>query len=271
MASCQRLWPVSGCSASGLAGSMAITCSRLMADHVRARARAAQYGPASDPVPGRREETGAGGLHAEATPLEPTPQAADAAVRAALDAPAVREELDGAEHRVLSVRPLIDDREEEPTAVRATVYDYTNERTLLVDAPLDGARMPSAASSGRQPVPSEDERRAALAVLERDPELGPALREGRLTPYRPMPPVLTEQEPDGRVLRAVTVGLHPADGDDGHEIVAVRLVGGGGGVPFPRRPPPRRPRSAGDLRPAWGRPADGERRARQCAGDGQPR
>ncbi|MFL5853427.1 MAG: hypothetical protein ACJ77G_13225, partial [Solirubrobacteraceae bacterium] len=167
-----------------------------------------------------------GELHVEVTPLEPTPEALDAAVRAALDAPAVREELDGAEHRVLSVRPLIDDSQEAPTAVRATVYDYTNERTVLVDAPLDGARTPSAASSGRQPVPSEDERRAALAVLERDPELGPALRAGRLMPYRPMPPVLTEEEPDGRVLRAVTVGLHPADGGEGHEIVAVRLAAG---------------------------------------------
>jgi hypothetical protein len=178
-----------------------------------------------------------GELHVEVTPLEPTPQAARAAVSAALDAPTVREELDGAEHRVLSLRPLIDDREEAPTAVRATVYDYTNERTVLVDAPLGEAGTPSAASSGRQPVPSEDERRAALAVLERDPELGPALREGRLAPYRPMPPVLTEEEPDGRVLRAVTVGLHPADGGDGHEIVAVRLARGKV-VRFPDRAPP---------------------------------
>ena len=60
-----------------------------------------------------------GELHVEVTPLEPTLEAADAAVRAALGAPAVREELDGAEYRVLSVRPLIDDREEVPTAVRA--------------------------------------------------------------------------------------------------------------------------------------------------------
>src|SRR4051794_13665319 len=128
MASCQRLWPVSGCSASGLAGSTAITCSRFMTDNVPARAREAQYGPASDPPPGGREETVSGELHVEVTPLEPTPEAVDTAVRAALDAHAVRQELDGAEHRVLSVRPLIDDSQDAPTAVRATVYDYTNER-----------------------------------------------------------------------------------------------------------------------------------------------
>ena len=162
-----------------------------------------------------------GELHVEVTPLGPSAQAAREVVRAALEHAAVRGELEDADYRLLAVRPLLDDAEEVPTKVRATVYDYTREHAVLVDVPLGGGAAPRAESSARQPLPSTDERSAALAVLERDPQLGPALRAGRLTIYRPIPPVLTEEEPDGRVARAVTVGVH---GRDEHEIVAVRLA-----------------------------------------------
>jgi hypothetical protein len=169
-------------------------------------------------------------LQIEVVPFGPDAQAADAAVRAALGHPAVRAEIEDVEHRVLSVRPVGDSDTEAPTAVEATVYDYTNERALVVDVPLDGDGTPRGASTARQPLPTEQERVAALAALTDDPELGPEIRAGRLVPYRPMPPLLTEEEPDGRVLRAVTVGLQPADDHDGggeHEIVAVPLARGG--------------------------------------------
>src|SRR6185436_15907522 len=78
---------------------------------------------------------------------------------------------------------------------------------LVVEVPLSGDGTPRVASTARQPLPTEQERVAALAALTEDPELGPEVRAGRLVPYRPMPPLLTEEEPDGRVLRAVTVPL----------------------------------------------------------------
>ncbi|HLM49435.1 MAG TPA: hypothetical protein VK279_02730, partial [Solirubrobacteraceae bacterium] len=111
-----------------------------------------------------------GELDVDVVPLGPGPQAAHDAVRAALTHSAVRAEVSGTEHRVLSIRPLSDaagDRgDEAPSTVRATVYDYTNERTVLVDAPVDGSGAPIVASSARQPVPTEAERGAALAVLD---------------------------------------------------------------------------------------------------------
>jgi hypothetical protein len=151
-------------------------------------------------------------------------------VREATDeARSIDDEIEDVEHRVLSVRPVSDADAEVPTAVQVTVYDYTNERAVVVDAPLNGDGTPHVASMARRPVPTEQERVAALAALTDDPQLGPEIRAGRLVPYRAMPPLLTEEEPDGRVLRAVTVGLQPADGDAGaeHEIVAVRLARGG--------------------------------------------
>ncbi|HLM50753.1 MAG TPA: hypothetical protein VK279_09415 [Solirubrobacteraceae bacterium] len=182
-----------------------------------------------------------GELHVDVVPLGPGPQAAHDAVRAALTHPAVRAEVSGTEHRLLSIRPVSDaagDRgDEAPSTVRATIYDYTNERTVLVDAPVDGSGAPIVASSARQPVPTEAERGAALAVLDDDPALGPAIRDGRLTPYRPMPPLLSDELPDGRVVRAVTVGLQPAGDGSDHEIVAVRLARGEV-VRFPDGAPP---------------------------------
>ena len=78
-------------------------------------------------------------------------------------------------------------------------------------------------STARQPLPSADELEAAVEVLREDPELGPALREGRLVPYRSMPPLAGDELPDGRVERMLTVGLRPAEGSEDHEIVGVRL------------------------------------------------
>ena len=166
-------------------------------------------------------------LHVEVVPWGPNPQAVAPVLEIALGDPAVRAALGEAEHRVLSSAPVIsEDPDEEPTRLRATVYDYTNERTLLIDAQADGSPGVEVSSSARQPLPSGEERAAALALLEQDAELGPALREGRLTPYRPMPPLVLEELPDGRVERTLAVGLRPQGNGTTHEIVGVRLARG---------------------------------------------
>jgi hypothetical protein len=168
-----------------------------------------------------------GELQIEIVPFGADAHAANAAVRTALGHPAVRAEIQDVEHRLLSMRPIGDAAADAPIAIEATLYDYTNDRAVVVDAPLHGDGPPTVASTARQPLPSDEERRAALAVLVDDPELGPALRAGRLLPYRPMPPLLTDEQPDGRIVRAVTVGLRPAQDDGaGHEIVAVALARG---------------------------------------------
>lgn len=166
----------------------------------------------------------AGELQVKVEPWGPDPAAVEAAVRAALERPAVTAELEGADVRLLAVKPLEGEDETVPAErVRATVYDYRAERALLVDVPLDGTEAPVVASSGRQPLPTNEERDAALEVLRDDPELGPALREGRVVAYRAMPSVLEDELPDGTVERTLTVGLHPVDGDLEPEIVGVRL------------------------------------------------
>jgi hypothetical protein len=75
-------------------------------------------------------------------------------------------------------------------------------------------------------VPSPEEFEAAVAVVAQDAELGAAVRDGKLQPYRAMPPLVNEELPDGRVERTLTVGLLPAEGaaDAKHEIVGVNMI-----------------------------------------------
>lgn len=166
----------------------------------------------------------AGEMHVQIEPWGPHPDAVLAAARAALAHPAVAAELNGGEARLLAARPLDADVPDGAwSVVRATVYDYAADRLLVVDTPVEGGGPPVVASAARQPPPSPEEREAALAIVAEDAELGPALREGRLVPYRSMPPLVPGEREDGTVERTLTVGLRPADGGDGHEIVGVRL------------------------------------------------
>lgn len=184
---------------------------------------------------------GGQGLQVEVVPWGPGGDEARAAVADALASTSVATEL-GDDHRVLSVTPLFEDPDggDQPAAteVRAVVYDYARDRTLVVDAPLAGGAESRATSFASQPLPSADEREAAIDVVLDDPELGPAVRERRLIPYRPMPPLIAEPLADGRVERTVAVGLRPAGSDDEHEILGVKLARGEL-VRFEAKAPPR--------------------------------
>ena len=115
----------------------------------------------------------AGELRVEVVPWGPDPRAARAAARAALEHPAVRAELGDAEARLLSVRPVdADEVGTDTTRVRAAVYDYAADRTLLVDVPVEGGGAPTLASIARQPLPTGEEWEAALAVVREDAQLG---------------------------------------------------------------------------------------------------
>jgi Copper amine oxidase, enzyme domain len=171
-------------------------------------------------------------LKVKVEPWGPDRDEMDSAVAAALELPEVTRELEGAEHRVLSVTPVepepgpADDDVPDPTHVQATVYDYTNERTLVIDAALQGQDGVTVRETVKQPLPTAEEFDAAVDALSNDSELGPALENEELVPYRPMPPLVLDEQEDGTVARTISVGLRPAaDDGEGHEIVGVRLAG----------------------------------------------
>jgi hypothetical protein len=166
----------------------------------------------------------AGELQVTVEPWGPSPDAVEAAARTAVQRTAVRTALDGADARIVGVQPVDGGGEAEPPGrVLTTIYDYQAERALLVEMPLEEDGEPIVRSTSRQPLPSPEEREAALAVLRDDPAFGPQLQAGRLQPYRAMPPLAGTEREDGTVERILTVGLRPTGDDAEHEIVGVHL------------------------------------------------
>jgi hypothetical protein len=157
----------------------------------------------------------------------PTPPLVKRAGQQLLRNAAVRGALNGGEHRLLAVRLLDPPRKtrepKEPSRVRATIYDYGENRTITAEADLADLDKVDVRESAWQPLPSPDEFEAAVAVLKGEPGLGEAIRSGKLAPYPPMPPLVHAELPEGNVERTVTVGLLPEGEASGHEIVGVNL------------------------------------------------
>ena len=144
----------------------------------------------------------------------------------------VRKSLGSARHRLLTVEPV--EQEEgkgsrrlaaaEPVAYRATIYDYSKNQALIVNASVDGRGSPQVAESGEQPPPTRDEFDEAVRLLGKDPDLGPELRAEHVRPYPPMPPLVEAEGDTARAERTIAVGLLPAEKGARHEIVGVNLV-----------------------------------------------
>ena len=60
--------------------------------------------------------------------------------------------------------------------------------------------------------------------MSRDKQFAEAVRNHLLEPYRPMPPLVGQDQPVGSVERTITVGLMPTDGKDGNEVVGVNMI-----------------------------------------------
>jgi hypothetical protein len=169
-------------------------------------------------------------LTVKVEPFGPDQRAIDRIERDLRRQPAARELIGGDNRRLLSVEPLEPARRSvRPRPwdrYRATWYDYGENRAIVVEGRLGEPGRVTTKETAAQPVPSPEEFEAAVAVVAQDAELGPAVRDGKLQPYRAMPPLVDEELPNGRVERTLTVGLLPADGaaDARHEIVGVNMI-----------------------------------------------
>lgn len=186
-------------------------------------------------VPHRRTATKATqtdrNLSVKIVPRGPDVETINAVSRAVLEHPTVRSYLKRARHQLFSTILVEPESEVKPRGVPAppkryqtTIYDYTHNRTVLVDGQLDDRQHLEVTESAQQPLPSADEFRAAVKILLKDTEVGPAIREKRLQPYPPMPPLVNMEQPDGRVERTIAVGLLPSSEGVRHEIVGVNMI-----------------------------------------------
>jgi hypothetical protein len=148
-----------------------------------------------------------------------------------------------------------------PEQFRATIYDYTNQRTLRATGAIPAPRRLVVEEFGDQPLPSSEEFAEAVNIAARHSEFKRAIAEGALVPYRPMPPLVGVEQPDGRTERALTVGLLPAARGAPHEIVGVNMA---------RRQviryETRAPETAQAHNPICGQPDAGQATARHVGG-----
>lgn len=169
------------------------------------------------------------GMHTiTVTPWGPDQQASDAARARAVSHPAVAKYLRGTLNRMLSFEFIDNDtkatgRSEPPTRFRATIFDYTNNRSVIVEGGFYDSSV-SVSITNDQPDPSSEEFEAAVAIVANDSEFGPALSSKRLEPYPPMPPLTNDPSAKGKPERTVTVGLFPTDDNYQHEIIGVNMV-----------------------------------------------
>ena len=158
------------------------------------------------------------------------PDAIEEARRAALEHPSVRERLRGKRNRLLSVQllePAGGDKADEPEEsdrYRATIYDYDDNRVVVATGRLDDRESVEVSQAGYQPLPTSEEFDEAVEIVLEDENLGPAIRDQRLVPYAPMPPLIDAELPNGRVERTIAVGLMPQSDGARHEIVGANMV-----------------------------------------------
>ena len=157
------------------------------------------------------------------TPWGPDQNAFDSARAVVETHPLVRQYLDGTVHRFLSFE-LLDSpiQGEPPNGFRATFFDYTNDRAVVATGLVERPESITVKVSFDQPLPSDEEFDAAVAVVARDPVLGPGLADASVEPYRPMPPVLESEASNND--RTVMVGLLSRKPGVSNEIVGVILA-----------------------------------------------
>ncbi len=167
----------------------------------------------------------------------PTQAALDAAARAALENPFVQTYLKGSSYRLLSIAVVenaverkanhVDCEDQESTSTDhylATVYNYTQNNTLLISGLLSTQGVLGVEESYSQPLPNSEEFQAAIEIVEKDAHFGPAIREGHLASRLAMPLLVEEELPDGRVERTLTVALVPNNEQYRYEVVGVNMI-----------------------------------------------
>ena len=170
------------------------------------------------------------GLRVEVAASGPDASAIGEATRALLKEGWLAKRLSGTQYRLLSFQ-LSDDGGDKGGEVqapssgfRAAIYDYTNNRTLLVDGSLGDLDKARLIESGAQLLPSDEEFEAAVEIVANHPELGPLIRQNEVRAYRPMPPLANVELPEGRVQRTLAVGLRYERGDVRHRVVGVNMI-----------------------------------------------
>jgi hypothetical protein len=157
-----------------------------------------------------------------------------AALRASLlDRGPLAQRLESTDHRLLSVLPdpapgdKRDGIADPPTRFTAVAYDYTNNRAVVAQGRFADPEKLTIHYNALQPPVSDEEFDDAVALVLRHLEAREDTARHEIRFYRPMPPLLPVEQPDGRIHRAVAVGIEriePEPGESRHRVVAADLI-----------------------------------------------
>ena len=120
-----------------------------------------------------------------------------------------------------------------PKFYLARYYDYENNYCLSVKGKLGQRNPTEIIESKQQPLPNNEEFKEAVGILsQNEPSIAESIQNNILKPYRPMPPLLVKETPDGDIERTLCVGLRPTDSSSNsksrskyqHEIIAVNMI-----------------------------------------------
>ena len=112
-----------------------------------------------------------------------------------------------------------------PELYRATVYDRTHARTLLVDGRIDRPSPMTIAESGDQPPVTFEEFSEAVERLRAHAAFAPGPGGAAVSVYRPMPALVGNLNPDGRSRRVIAVGTYSSTTRRPQEIAGVDVAG----------------------------------------------
>lgn len=108
---------------------------------------------------------------------------------------------------------------------KAVIYDYKANSCYIVKSTGIRSNPLSIDSTSLQPEPTEEEFNKATQLLFKSNEhINASAAEKKLRIYKPMPPVIEEQNEDGSVDRVLTIGIRSSVKEIAHQIVGVNLT-----------------------------------------------
>jgi hypothetical protein len=177
--------------------------------------------------PTSQEKPTSAGTHTfTLTKWGPSQETIDASRASLLRNPSVLKRLGGSRFRLISFQFIdggkVDGNIVPPEGYRAILFDYTHNLSYSATGRFESPIV-QVAPNLIQPIPSDEEFDAAVAVVSRNPKYGAGIADGTLSVYNPMPPLVDGSLPVGKVNRTLAVGLQSSDGSQS-QILGVDMI-----------------------------------------------
>ncbi|KAL1923853.1 uncharacterized protein VTP21DRAFT_8833 [Calcarisporiella thermophila] len=140
----------------------------------------------------------------------------------------VKKYLKNNRYRLLSVEIVNEENEEKgeeyiPSEYLATVYDYTNNRAILIRGSIRNGKVNLVEESGLQPHPNNEEFEEAVEILRENGNFSYPLQHNLTNVFLDIVPTIIGEFPDGRTERILAMHLHSENPEYPNETVGVNM------------------------------------------------